>query len=237
MKLVGKILLVVVVVAAMWAALSLSGLSSYLRFETLQNSKEALKAWVDANGLWAIGLFIGAYFVTTAFSIPGAAILTLTSGFLFGPFVGTLAANVGATLGALVVFLVTQNILGRSLQEKYEDQLTKFNQAFEKEGVSYLLALRLIPAVPFFLVNILAGLTKVKVVTFLWTTSLGILAGSFVYAFAGSNLANISSPADVLSWPVILSFVLLGLFSLVPAIVSRWQARHPKSARQEGSDE
>lgn len=237
MKLAGKILLVVAVVAATWAALNFSGLSAYLRFETLQNSKEALKAWVDANGVWALGLFTLAYFVSTALSIPGGAILTLTSGFLFGPFVGTLAVNVGATLGALVVFLVTQNILGRSLQEKYRDQLTKFNQAFEREGVSYLLALRLIPAVPFFLVNILAGLTKVKVVTFVWTTFLGILAGSFVYAFAGSNLANISSPSDVLSWPIILSLVLLGLFSLVPAIVSRWQARHPKPAPQEAVDE
>lgn len=232
MKTVLRIVLVVAILASGWLILRLTGLDEILTFENLVRERDQLLETVEQSpGLWALG-FIAANYIAIALSFPGATLFTLSAGLLFGPFLGAILVNISATLGAFTVFLLTRTVLGKGFQEKYEKKLQTFNRAFERDGASYLLSLRLIPAFPFFLINILAGLTSVKPRTFLWTTSVGIFAGSLVYAYAGSSLGTISSPGEIFSLEVILAFTALGLFSLIPVIHKHIVAR--RKAKQEG---
>jgi uncharacterized membrane protein YdjX (TVP38/TMEM64 family) len=170
------------------------------------------------------------YVLATALSLPGAIILTLAGGFLFGVAAGTFYVNIGATMGAILAFLSARYLLGDRLQEKYAKQLETFNREMDRNGTSYLLTLRLIPVFPFFLINFLSGLTKIRLWTFLWTTWLGIIPGTVVFAFAGQQLGSISSPADILSKNVIIAFLVLALFTLVPVILKRSKAGSKTSA-------
>lgn len=222
MKSTLKVLALVALALSSWLLLQLTGWSQYLSFEALQANRDLLGEAVESNLLVSLVFFAVANTLATSLSIPGATLFTLAAGFLFGPYVGTAVVNLSASLGAVVVFLLTRTLLGKTLQKKYEPQLARFNASLETQGIWYLLALRLMPVFPFFLINILAGLTKVKPWSFAWTTSVGIIPGSLVYAFAGSQLATIHSPAEILSPWVIGSFVLLALFSLLPLVLKRW---------------
>jgi uncharacterized membrane protein YdjX (TVP38/TMEM64 family) len=146
-------------------------------------------------------------------------VLTLSGGFLFGALLGTLYVNAGATTGATLAFLFCRYAAGDWIQEKYLDKLITFNRELSENGYRYLLALRLIPLFPFFLINAGAGLTKIPLRTFVWTTSLGILPGSFVYAFAGKQLGSIESMGDIFSTEILIAFSLLALLVLVPVVV------------------
>ncbi|HET7317732.1 MAG TPA: VTT domain-containing protein, partial [Nitrospirota bacterium] len=136
----------------------------------------------------------------------------------------------GATAGAVCAFLSARYLLGERLQQKYRGQLAKFNGEMERNGVSYLLTLRLIAVFPFFLVNFLAGLTKVTLKTFLWTTAVGIIPGSAVFAYAGRQLGSVNSPADIISKKVIAALAALGFITLAPAVWKR--IRKPKTQSQ-----
>jgi uncharacterized membrane protein YdjX (TVP38/TMEM64 family) len=162
--------------------------------------------------------YIGIYIVVVALSIPGATILTLGGGFLFGVLWGVIYVNAGATTGATLAFLFCRYVAGEWVQNKYQDKLNNFNRELSKNGYRYLLALRLVPVFPFFLINICAGLTKIPLRTFVWTTSLGILPGSLVYAFAGSQLSAIESVEDIFSAKILSAFILLALFVIFPVL-------------------
>jgi uncharacterized membrane protein YdjX (TVP38/TMEM64 family) len=208
-----------------------SPLGTLFTFENLKQHRDSLVALVQENYSLSVLSFVMLYVVTTALSIPGAVILTLAGGFLFGTAASVLYVNVGATAGAACAFLLARYLLGNRLQEKYHGQLEKFNRELDWNGTSYLLTLRLIPVFPFFLINFLAGLTKIPLKTFLWTTSAGIIPGTAVYAFAGQQLGSINSPADILSRNMIIAFLVLALFSLVPVIVKRFKGRERTSKR------
>jgi len=208
-----------------------SPLGTLFTFENLKQHRDSLVALVRENYSLSVLSFVMLYVVTTALSIPGAVILTLAGGFLFGTAASVLYVNVGATAGAACAFLLARYLLGNRLQEKYHGQLEKFNRELDWNGTSYLLTLRLIPVFPFFLINFLAGLTKIPLKTFLWTTSAGIIPGTAVYAFAGQQLGSINSPADILSRNMIIAFLVLALFSLVPVIVKRFKGRERTSKR------
>src|SRR5512134_2179752 len=180
-----------------------SPLGSVLTFDNLKQNRQALLSFVDAHYVLSVASFIAVYVVVTALSVPGAVILTLAGGFLFGTAAGVLYVDAGATAGAVCAFLSARYLLGDRLQQKYGGQLVKFNSEMERNGASYLLTLRLIAVFPFFLVNFLAGLTKVPLKTFFWTTALGIIPGTAVFAFAGQQLGSINSPADILSKKVV----------------------------------
>ncbi len=233
MKTILKLLVLAAVIFSGWLLLKLSGLDTYLSFEQLQKSKDQLLDLVKANPVPAALVFTLANFAAISLSVPGAVLFTLTAGFLFGPFLGTLLVNISATAGAMVIYFITKALLGKSLQEKYKEKIATFNAAFEKDGASYLLILRLLPIFPFFLINILAGLTTVKPLTFLWTTSLGIVAGSFVYALAGSQLATITSLAGILSPQVLGAFAVLIVFSLIPLIIKKFKKSRVSQATKE----
>jgi uncharacterized membrane protein YdjX (TVP38/TMEM64 family) len=187
-----------------------------------------LKQFDDFKSDWYILfvlIFIVIYIIVVAMQLPGASFLTLGGGFLFGPLIGALYVNVGATLGATAAFFVARYILGSTLQEKFSKQLAKFNAEMDKNSALYLLTMRLIPAFPFFLINLLAGLTKIRARTFIWTTSLGIFPGSLVYAFAGSQLNRVKTLGDIMSPQVLMAFGFLILFSLIPIIVKKIVAK------------
>ncbi len=198
-----------------------SPLGSIFTFENLKQHREALVAAVRDNYALSVAIYIAVYILTAALSVPGALILTLTGGFLFGTLASTVYVDIGATTGAALAFLSARYLLGNSLQEKYPLQLRKFNEEIKRNGVNYLLTLRLIPVFPFFLINFFSGLTNIPLKTFIWTTSIGIIPATAVFAFAGQRIGSINSLSELLSAKILAAFVVLALFTLVPVIWKR----------------
>ena len=201
------------------------GWHRHLTFENLKGNKDYLQQIVTRYYALSAVIFILLYIIVTGLSVPGATILTLSGGFLFGAIFGTIYVNIGATTGATLAFLFSRYLIGDWVQKRHMEKLARFNKELEVNGYGYLLTLRFIPLFPFFLINIFAGLTKISLKTFIWTTSVGILPGSFVYAFAGSQLTHIESPKDILSGKIILAFVLLGIFAILPVIIGHIRRR------------
>ena len=199
--------------------------------QSLYNSKDNLLTYVAENYFLATIIYIGIYFISVSLNIPGATFLTLLGGFFFGPLLGTLYVNLGATSGAFVLFLAARYFLGTSIQEKYGEKLKVFNKEVDENGSSYLLMLRFIPLFPFFLINLLAGFTSVKPKTFLWTTALGIIPGSFVYAYLGYAGATIEPGESLLSPQLILALCLLALISAIPIVYKKAQKRGEKNEK------
>jgi uncharacterized membrane protein YdjX (TVP38/TMEM64 family) len=206
-------------------ALRMSGVGDLLTFENLQKNRDALLTYVRGHGLTSVALYILVYTAAIALNLPGGAVLTLAGGFLFGTLPAVLYVNVGATAGAMLAFLSARYLLGARLQETYRDRLEKFNDEMERNGARYLLTLRLIPVFPFFVVNFLAGLTRVPFGTFSWTTSLGIIPGTAVFAYAGHQLEHVRSISDIFTGNVLSAFLLLAALTLAPAIISRFRHR------------
>ena len=206
-------------------ALRLSGVGDLLTLENLQKNRDALVAYVRGHGPSSIALYILIYTAAIALNLPGGAVLTLAGGFLFGTLPAVLYVNIGATAGAVLAFLSARYLLGARLQETYRDRLEKFNREMERNGTRYLLTLRLIPVFPFFVVNFLAGLTQVPLSTFSWTTSLGIIPGTAVFAYAGHQLEQVHSVSDIFTGRVLLAFLILAAFTLAPAIINRFRRR------------
>ncbi len=186
----------------------------YLTFEALKTNNEALKTWSSSNLLLASFGFFTVYVISTALSLPGAAILTLASGLIFGFGLGTLLSSFASTIGAGLAFLASRYFLKDWVQRQFGAKIQKINKGIETEGAYYLFTLRLMPVFPFFLVNLLMGLTPIKFWTYYFVSQLAMLPGTAIYVNAGTQLAEISSPKDIISFPLILSFVLLGLFPL-----------------------
>jgi len=220
-----KRIIFLIVILALIAITRLTDLDRYLTFENLQENKFRLQQMVEGNYVLSVGGYIVTYIVVVAFSIPGAAILTLTGGFLFGVLWGAIYVNAGATTGATLAFLFCRYVAGEWVQNKYQDKLKTFNKELSKNGYRYLLALRFIPVFPFFLINIFAGLTKIPLRTFIWTTSIGIFPGSLVYAFTGKQLGDIQSVEDIFSARIAVAFSLLALLVLFPVIVNYFRGK------------
>ena len=215
-----KKIIILLIIILIFTALRISGLHNYLTLERLQDQNEKLQLYVDENYLLSIVLFMLIYALSVAFSIPGATILTLAGGLVFGTILGALYVNVGATSGAIGVFVFARYLLGEKLQEKYSEKLEKFNRELEQNGYSYLLTLRFIPLFPFWMINLFAGLTKIPLRTYAWTTAVGILPGSLVFTYTGNQLNTIKSVSDIFSWNILLAFVLLGLLALTPTLIN-----------------
>lgn len=204
-------------------ALRMSGAGEFLTLENLRTNRDALLAFVRENSALSIALYILVYIVAIAVNLPGGAVLTMAGGFLFGALPAVLYVNAGATTGAVLAFLSARYLLGARLQETYRDRLAAFNSEMTRNGARYLLTLRLIPVFPFFVVNFLAGLTRVPLATFSWTTALGIIPGTAVFAYAGHQLENVRSIGDVFTGKVLGAFLLLALFTLAPALIGRFR--------------
>lgn len=202
-------------------------LGRFLSLTALKENRDGLLAFTEGNFAAAVGIFILAYAIVTGLSLPGAVILTLAGGFLFGAVGATFFVNIGATTGATLAFLTARYLLRDTVEQKFGKWLGPFQEGFAKNAFSYLLTLRLIPLFPFFVVNLVSGLTRVHVGTYVAATALGIIPGSFVYAYAGRQLGTINSLKEIASPNVIGAFVLLGLLALMPVVYKKYA---PKSA-------
>lgn len=221
-----KKLMIAVIAVALIASFFYFDLNTYLTLDGLKGSIDDFRQWRDASPVLVLGGFFLIYVAATALSLPGAAILTITAGALFGLFEGLLLASFASSLGALLAFLVSRYILRDTIKRKFPERLASIDKGVEREGAFYLFTLRLVPLFPFFLINLLMGLTAIKSWTFYWVSQVGMLAGTLVYVNAGTQLSQLESLQGILSFDLILSFVLLGIFPLIAkAVISMIKKR------------
>lgn len=217
-----KKLVLLLAVIGVVVTIRFSPLANFFTFENLQYHKTYLKQVVNNNYFLSVVLFILLYCVVTITSIPMAApVLTMAGAMLFGLLPTVLYVNVGATTGATGAFLASRYLIGSFVQERYADKLKKFNREIRTHGYTYMLVLRLIPIFPFFLINVCAGLTKISLRTYIWTTAIGIIPGTFLYTLAGQQLDYATRPSDGMSSKVLAVLLLLALFVLLPMIIKR----------------
>ncbi|MCE3013172.1 MAG: FAD-dependent oxidoreductase, partial [Proteobacteria bacterium] len=210
-----KKLLLLLVFVALFFVLKVTGLTSYLSFDVLKASQASLQAQFSENPVLFVSSFFGVYVLATAFSLPGATILTLAGGAIFGLWQGFVIVSFASSLGATLAFLVTRYVLRDSVEKKFKTQLQGINEGIKREGSFYLFTLRLVPLFPFFLINMLMGLTQMRVWVFYIVSQVGMILGTLVYVNAGTQLAQLDSGAGILTPKLILSFVLLGIFPLL----------------------
>jgi uncharacterized membrane protein YdjX (TVP38/TMEM64 family) len=228
------------------------GWHQYLSFKTVGLNYEALRTFIAGNLLGALAIFVLAYVAVVALSLPGALIMSLTGGLLFGWKLGAPAIVVGATAGATILFLVANTSLGEPLAARAGPALVKLREGFKANALSYLLFLRLVPAFPFVVVNLAAALLGVPLRTFVIGTAVGIIPGTLAYATAGSGLGSVieaqnasykaclaKSPANpdvacpynidtsaLITRELVAAFILLGVVALIPLAIEKWRARH-----------
>jgi len=205
------------------------GLGRYLSFEYLKSSQQHFQVLYAQHGAAVIGAYFLLYVLVTALSLPGAVVMTLAGGALFGFATGVVVISFASSIGATLACLAARYVLRDWVQSRFGDKLSRVNEGFEREGAYYLFTMRLIPAFPFFLVNLLMGLTPMPARTYYWVSQLGMLPGTLVFVNAGSQLARIDSPAGILSPGLLASFVLLGVFPLaVKKIMAAVKARRER---------
>ncbi len=199
-------------------------LGRFLTLESLKANRQLLQQYYADHAVLLVVVFMLIYIVQTALALPGAAILSLSAGAIFGPWLGTLYAVTSASIGATIAFLMTRYLLRDAVLSKFGKKLEGMNAELEERGINYLLFLRLVPIFPFFLINLAAGLTRLPLRTFVLGTFFGIIPGGFVFVNAGAGLAAINRPGDIVSPRVLGSFALLGLFALIPALYAKLKA-------------
>ena len=240
----------VVLVGVMALAFAM-GWHKLLSWKTIGLNYQAMQAFIEANLLTAVGLYIAIYIAVVALSLPGALIMTLTGGLLLGWQIGTVATVIGATVGATIIFLVAKTSLGESLAATAGPWLAKLRDGFRENALSYMLFLRLVPAFPFVVVNLAPALLGVPLGTYVLGTTLGIIPGTLAFSVAGSSLGSIveaqnaihsdclakagASGEDACPYTIdasalitnelLLTFVLLGLLALIPAAIKTWSKR------------
>ena len=207
--------LLLLVVLALIAAFFLFDLGRFLSLDYLKGRQAALEALYAARPAATLGAFFAVYVAVTALSLPGAAILTLAAGALFGLLTGTLVASFASSIGATLAFLVSRHVLRDTVERRFGDKLRTFDENIERDGAFYLFTVRLVPIFPFFLVNLVMGLTRLRTGVFYLVSQIGMLAGTLVFVNAGTQLARIDSLSGILSPALLLSFALLGVFPLI----------------------
>jgi pyruvate/2-oxoglutarate dehydrogenase complex dihydrolipoamide dehydrogenase (E3) component/uncharacterized membrane protein YdjX (TVP38/TMEM64 family) len=232
-------LILLVALAAAIAAFFAFDLGRFLTLDFIKQSQAQFGALYAEKSLLVIGGFFAVYVAVTALSLPGAVIMTLAGGAIFGLAVGLIVVSFASTIGATLAFLAARFALGESVQKKFGARMSEINKGVEKEGAFYLFTLRLVPLVPFFVINLLMGLTKMKTWTFFWVSQLGMLLGTAVFVNAGTQLAKIDSLKGILSPGLLGSFVLLGIFPIIAKkiiegikkrkVYAKWNHVKPKS--------
>ena len=220
-----KLALVAAVVAA-FAAFFLLGGRRWLSLETLQSNRARLLDFTDRHYAAVLVGAMVAYAAATALSFPGAVVLSLAVGFVFGPWVGTAVVVAGATVGATLAFLGARYLFAEGARRRMGPRLRKLSAGFEEDGFSYMLFLRLVPVFPFWLVNLAPALTSLGTRTFVLATALGIVPGSFVYCYLGARLSTLRSLSDVYRDPRwLVALGLLAALSLVPVAWKKFRHR------------
>lgn len=226
-RLIAPIVLLLLI-AAIWAL----GLTDRLSWSGLARNQEALHAWVAAHRWLAPCLFVALYAVSVALSLPQAALLTMAGGLLFGTAAGGALAVTGATIGAVSLFLIARSAVAGPMARRGGATLAKLREELRLNGFSYLLAIRLIPVVPFWLVNLAAALCGMRLRPFALATFLGIMPGTFVIASIGAGVGDVLARGErpdfavLVSWPVLGPLLALAVLSLMPVIWRKWRAWH-----------
>lgn len=205
------------------------GLDEYLTLSSIKSSQAGILDLYAENGIVTIASYTAIYILVTALSLPGAAVMTVLSGAIFGLWTGAIIVSFSSTIGATLACLVSRFLLRDWVQGKFGDKLKTVNAGIDNEGALYLFTLRLVPVFPFFIVNLVMGLTRMRMFTYSWVSQVGMLAGTMVYVNAGKELGKIESLSGILSPGLILSFALLGLFPFIvkkclPLIKARFAA-------------
>lgn len=214
-------------IAAAAASFFIFGLHRHLSFEALRESRGALIAWVDLHPIAAPLLYIATYVLVTVCSLPGALVMTLTGGFLFGTLMGGIYTVLGATIGAVLLFLAARTAFADLLRARASGALAKLEAGFRKDAFNYLLVLRLVPIFPFFIVNLAAAFLGTSLGVFVVATFIGIIPGTMVYASVGSGLGAVFDSGArpdlgvIFTWPVLGPLLGLALLSLLPVIYKR----------------
>ena len=214
--------LLLVVASAVLATFLLQ--DDYLSIDNVKEHKEQLLFFIRTHYIQAALYFIVLYMATALF-LPGALALTIAGGMMFGTVPALIYVSVGATTGAVLAFVAARFVIGAWVQQRFEGPLNLLNRELSRHGKNYLLVLRILPIAPFFVVNYCAGITKIPLRTFVWTTCLGMMPGTLVYTFIGEQLRYVDAPADVLSWKIMLALLLLSLFALLPVLLHHWPSQ------------
>ena len=193
----------------------LFGPRHYLSLEFVQSQLGAISEYRAANPLKSILIYAAIYIIATAASIPGALVLTLLGGAIFGFSIGSIVVLVSATIGATIAFLLARYLFDELVQQKMGDRLSRIRENFSKDGAMYLFSMRLVPVIPFFAINLLMGLTSIKTLTYAAASFVGMAPGTMVYINAGTQLSKLESLKGLLSPAIIASFVLLAVFPYV----------------------
>ena len=209
-----KIILLAIILALIGSFFAFD-LKQYLTLEQIQQHRGAITGlYLENQALVLLGFF-AVYVAVTALSLPGAALMTIAAGAFFGLVVGTIVVSFASSLGATLAFLISRFLLKESIEKKFASKLEPINKGLEKEGAFYLFSLRLVPIFPFFVVNLVMGVTKLPVITFYWVSQVGMFIGTVVYVNAGTQISQLQSIDDILSFNLLISFALLGLFPIV----------------------
>ena len=223
-KLIQRIAIVgtIIVIIVLFKVL---GLSQYLTLDYLKSSQEKFAILYNNNQVAVIAVYMLIYIAVTALSLPGAAVMTLAGGAMFGFWVGFIVVSFASTIGATLACFVARFLLRDWVQNKFGDKLTAINEGIAKEGAFYLFSLRLVPIFPFFIINLVLGLTNMNLLSFYWVSQVGMLPGTMVFVNAGKELAKIDSLSGILSPGLIVSFVILGLFPITVKKLLAWYKR------------
>ena len=225
----GKLALFAAIALVVAAFFALDG-ARYLSLDAVKAHRDALLAFTQSHFVASVAIAFAVYVAATAFSVPGALVLSLTMGFLFGRWLGTVLVVIAATIGATLVFLAARYLFADAARRRMGALGEKINAGFTENALNYLLFLRLVPLFPFFLVNLAPAFTSISVRTFAIGTLIGIIPGSFVFVNLGQTLGRIDSLSGLLSSETIAAFVLLGALALVPVVVRKMRSGRAEKA-------
>ncbi|MBU2621402.1 MAG: TVP38/TMEM64 family protein [Proteobacteria bacterium] len=202
----------------------LSGIGEYITLGYLKSRLNEFLDYYESHKLLVIAVYGAVYVLFTAFSLPGAVVLTLAGGAIFGVLTGTLVVSLSSTTGATLAFIGARYMFRDWIEKKYRGNIAKFSEGIAENGFSYLLFLRLVPIFPFFIINVVMGLTRVDLKTYVLASWIGMLPGTFVFIYAGAQLSGIDSIGSVMSGRVLLAFLMLGILALLPIFYkkTRW---------------
>lgn len=206
-------------------------IQAYLSVDGLKHSVSQLEMWRVERPLLVGALFFSLYILIALLSLPGAAVMTIGAGALFGLLWGSIIASFASSIGATLAFLLSRYLLRDVVQNRFDKQLTAINAGMAKDGLLYLFALRLVPIFPFFLINLLMGLTTIRTRDYYWVSQLGMLAGTLVYVNAGTQLIRLTSLSEIMSPALLASFALLGVFPMMAKYVVKYLERRRVYAR------
>jgi uncharacterized membrane protein YdjX (TVP38/TMEM64 family) len=231
---VGKLGLLAIAAALFGGALYFFG--DQLSLQTLVDREAAFERYRQDHPVLVYAVAFGIYVGATGLSLPGAWVLSLAFAWFFGFWRGLILVSFASTTGATIAFLFSRYVFRDAIQSRFGERLTNFNETLEREGAFYLFSLRIIPAVPFFVINLVMGLTPISVRTYWWVSQVGMLPGTCVYVFVGSQIPKATElaelgPSDILDWPILVAFVLLGVF---PFVVRKVMSRVRRSSGDVG---